>query len=106
MHTDSPEKNGNGAVNNDRPVKIPVSGCLDLHTFAPRDIPSVVEEYLNECSIRGILEVRVIHGKGTGFQRCVVSGVLDRLPIVESYWTATPEAGGWGATMVRLKEKT
>jgi DNA-nicking Smr family endonuclease len=87
----------------DDAVRIPLDGCLDLHAFSPRDIPSVVEEYLLACLREGVLEVRIIHGKGTGFQRRVVTRLLDRLPCVASHRGAPPEAGSWGATMVRLK---
>jgi DNA-nicking Smr family endonuclease len=85
------------------PVRLPVDGCLDLHAFAPRDIPQVVREYLQECQRLGILEVRVIHGKGTGWQREVVRRVLADLDPVASFGPAPESAGGWGATLVRLK---
>ena len=83
----------------------PIDGVLDLHTFAPRDVTSVVEEYLRECRKRDIFEIRLIHGKGKGFQRRAVRKVLDRLPFVAGYREAPPEAGGWGATLVQLKKK-
>ena len=84
------------------PVEIPITGEIDLHSFAPADIPSVVEEYLLACRARKILAVRVIHGRGKGVQRAVVHRLLSRLPGIESFREAVPEAGGWGATMVRL----
>ena len=86
----------------DNSFLLPVDGCLDLHAFAPRDACSVVEEYLRECRRRGILEVRVVHGKGTGFQRRAVRELLQGLDFVESVRNAPGDAGGWGATMVRL----
>jgi DNA-nicking Smr family endonuclease len=87
----------------DEPVGLPVEGLLDLHAFAPKDIPSVVEEYLAQCRRAGLLEVRLIHGKGTGAQRAVVRRLLPTLPGVLSFADAPSQAGGWGATLVRLK---
>jgi len=83
-------------------VEIPVTGDLDLHPFAPRDIPSVVEEYLRSCRARGILRVRLAHGRGTGVQRAVVRRVLRALPEVVCFSDAPPAAGGWGATVATL----
>ena len=73
---------------------------LDLHAFAPRDIPSVVEEYLDAARLAGLREVRLVHGRGRGVQRGIVQQVLDRHPAVESFWDA-PEAH-LGATVARL----
>jgi len=86
----------------DEPVVLPITDALDLHSFAPRDIPSVVEEYLRACQERGILEVRLIHGRGRGVQRAVVQRLLARLPDVVAFTDAPPERGGWGATLVAL----
>jgi DNA-nicking Smr family endonuclease len=88
------------------PVVIPIQDVLDLHPFAPKDIPSVVEEYIAECLRQGIYNVRLIHGRGSGVQRNIVRSVLNRHPKVISFHDAPPEAGGWGATVVRLKELT
>ncbi len=85
------------------PVQIPITGELDLHAFAPRDIPSVVEEYLGACREKGIHLVRLVHGRGKGVQRAVVRRLLARLPEVESFTDAPPQAGGWGATVVVLR---
>jgi DNA-nicking Smr family endonuclease len=85
------------------PVEIPITGDLDLHPFAPRDVPSVVEEYLRACRARGILEVRLVHGRGKGVQRAVVQRLLRSLPDVASFGDAPPPAGGWGATLLRLR---
>lgn len=87
------------------PVVIPIEDHLDLHPFQPKDIPSVVEEYLEECRRAGFLEVRLIHGKGIGVQRNIVRSVLSRHPAVLSYHDAPAEAGGWGATLVVLKQQ-
>jgi DNA-nicking Smr family endonuclease len=84
-------------------VELPVTGELDLHTFAPRDVASVVEEYLLECRKRGLLEVRLVHGRGTGTQRAVVRRLLASLHWVESFRDAPPESGGWGATVAFLE---
>ena len=86
----------------DEPVVLPIGDALDLHSFKPKDIPSVVEEYLEECRRSGILEVRLIHGKGAGVQRAIIRSLLDKHPSVISFEDAPAEAGGWGATIVRL----
>lgn len=88
----------------DEPVALPVTGELDLHAFAPPDIPSVVEEYLAACRERGIRLVRLVHGRGKGVQRAVVRRLLSRLPGVASFGDAPPGSGGWGATLVVLAE--
>jgi dsDNA-specific endonuclease/ATPase MutS2 len=87
----------------DGPVHIPIEDALDLHAFAPRDIPSVVAEYLEAARARGFTEVRLIHGRGIGVQRARVRSVLDRHHLVASYADAPPERGGPGATVVRLR---
>lgn len=88
----------------DEAHEIPVDGILDLHTFRPRDVKDLVEEYLRACGVKGIRDVRIIHGKGTGSLLRTVHAVLGKLPGVESYGPAPLEAGGWGATVVRLKD--
>jgi dsDNA-specific endonuclease/ATPase MutS2 len=85
------------------PVVVPIEDSIDLHTFAPKDIPSVVEEYLGQCRHAGIHEVRIIHGRGKGIQREIVRSVLQKDPLVLSFKDAPAEAGGWGATIVELK---
>jgi dsDNA-specific endonuclease/ATPase MutS2 len=85
------------------PVRIPLEDALDLHAFAPRDVPSVVDEYLEEARRAGFREVRLIHGRGTGTQRTIVRSVLGRHPAVAAFADAPPERGGWGATIVRLR---
>lgn len=82
--------------------ELPIDGCLDLHTFHPSDIAELVPEYLRLCRERGILEVRIVHGKGKGNLRRGVEAIVDRMPEVSSRRTAGPSAGGWGATIVTL----
>jgi DNA-nicking Smr family endonuclease len=84
-------------------VAIPIDGTLDLHTFSPRDLGDLVPGYLAECRARGILQVRIIHGKGTGALRRSVHAILGRLPEVESFALADQSGGSWGATLVTLK---
>jgi DNA-nicking Smr family endonuclease len=86
----------------DDPVELPVTGELDLHAFAPRDIPLVVEEYVRVCRERGILRLRLVHGRGKGVQRAVVRRLLAELPGVAGFADAAPDSGGWGATSVQL----
>ena len=87
----------------DEPVAIPLTGDLDLHPFSPREIPSVVEEYVRSCREGGVLRLRLAHGRGKGVQRAVVRRVLASLPEVVSFEDAPPSAGGWGATVVVLR---
>ncbi len=84
------------------PVKIPIADVLDLHTFRPRDIPALLEDYLAECRKAGIYALRIVHGKGTGAQKKRVRQLLAKNPAVASFQDAPPEAGGWGATLVQL----
>jgi DNA-nicking Smr family endonuclease len=88
----------------DEPVHVPIEDALDLHSFGPRDVASVVEEYLKAAHERGFREVRIIHGRGIGVQRSIVRAVLSRHLLVVSFADAPPERGGWGATTVRLRE--
>lgn len=92
----------NGRVD-DEPVQLPINGELDLHTFQPREVKSLVPEYLIECQACGIFSVRIIHGKGVGNLRRTVHAILERHPAVESYALAGEHFGGWGATMVQLR---
>jgi DNA-nicking Smr family endonuclease len=88
----------------DDPVVLPIEDSIDLHTFQPKEVASVVEEYLAECHRAGLREVRLIHGKGIGVQRNIVRSVLSKHPAVLSFHDAPVEAGGWGATVVSLRE--
>jgi DNA-nicking Smr family endonuclease len=82
------------------PVRIPVEGELDLHAFAPRDIPSVVESYLEAARDAGLREVRLVHGRGRGVQRGIVQALLERHPLVDAFWDAP--GAHLGATVARL----
>ena len=81
--------------------RIPIDDALDLHTFAPRDIPSVVDEYLRAAHEAGLREVRLIHGRGIGVQRARVQQVVREHALVASYGDA-PESH-LGATVALLK---
>ena len=83
-------------------VKLEIEDVLDLHTFRPKDIPDLLEDYFMECLKAGIYRVRIIHGKGKGFQKRRVQGLLAKNPKVTAFKEAPPEAGGWGATVVEL----
>ena len=96
-------RDGRAAAVGDEPVRIPIEDALDLHAFAPRDIPSVVAEYLEAAHARGFTEVRLIHGRGVGVQRRIVRSLLADHPRVAAFADAPPDRGGFGATIVRLK---
>jgi dsDNA-specific endonuclease/ATPase MutS2 len=85
----------------DDPVRIPIEAELDLHPFAPRDIPSVVQEYVDAAAGAGLSEVRLIHGRGRGVQRGIVQQALERHPRVAEFWDDT--ASHLGATIARLR---
>ena len=80
---------------------MPIEGTLDLHAFDPRDIKSLVEEYVNAAHAAGLREVRLIHGRGKGIQRGIVQQALERHPLVEEFWDATESH--LGATTARLR---
>lgn len=99
MTPDDPDLPGS-----DSPVELPIEDALDLHAFAPRDVLSVVNEYLRAASARGFAEVRIIHGRGIGAQRRAVQELLATHPLVARFADAPPERGGWGATIVILRQ--
>jgi len=84
------------------PVEIEIIDVFDLHTIPPREVKLVVEEYLREAHSKGFPVVRIIHGKGIGVQREMVRAILAHTSFVEDWTDAPPEAGGLGATIVRL----
>jgi DNA-nicking Smr family endonuclease len=87
------------------PVRLPIEDVLDLHTFSPRDVPKLIEDYFDECLKAGIFSVRLIHGKGSGILKKRVHALLKRSPLVAAFKDAPPDAGGWGATLVALQHK-
>ena len=87
----------------DGPVEIPIDGVLDLHTFSPKEVKALLPEYIGECLRRGITELRIIHGKGSGTLKAIVHSALRKDPRVAAFEDAGLGAGGWGATIVRLK---
>jgi DNA-nicking Smr family endonuclease len=86
------------------PVVIEITDVFDLHTIPPRQVKAVVEEYLREAHAKGLPLVRIIHGKGRFVQREIVHNVLARTDFVLDWTDAPPDAGGLGATIVRLKQ--
>jgi DNA-nicking Smr family endonuclease len=91
-------------TDSDDPVVIPITGELDLHTFAPRDVSRVVEAYLEACLERKIYRIRIVHGKGIGTLRATVHARLRRLPAVVGFQLGNETNGSWGATIVTLKK--
>jgi DNA-nicking Smr family endonuclease len=87
----------------DQPVPLPIDGVLDLHTFPPREVKSVVLAYLEACQQENILEIRLIHGKGIGNLQRTVHALLKDHPEVISFTLASELYGGSGATMVKLR---
>jgi DNA-nicking Smr family endonuclease len=85
-------------------VRIPIEDWIDLHTFSPKEITSLLEEYLLECQKKGFKEVRIIHGKGKGIQRSIVHSFLKKSPLIESFKQAPTEASSWGGTIAVLKK--
>jgi DNA-nicking Smr family endonuclease len=84
----------------DEPHRVPIEPVLDLHAFHPRDVKSVVEEYVSAAHAAGLREVRLIHGRGRGVQRGIVQAALEKHPLVETFWDASETH--LGATVARL----
>ncbi len=83
--------------------RIPIDGTLDLHSFHPSEVKDLLTEYLKECRVRSILQVRIIQGKGTGVLRQTVHAILEGHADVVSFAPAGEGGGGWGATIVQLR---
>jgi len=90
-------------IDPEKPFELPVEDSIDLHPFPPRDVPDVVDAYLEAAVDKGLREVRLIHGRGIGVQRDRVQKLLARHPLVSGFHDAPPERGGWGATVAYLK---
>lgn len=90
-------------MNQDQPHNVPINGVLDLHLFSPKDLSTLIDEYIDACLERDIYEVRFIHGKGIGNIRRSVHALLDRNPHVTGYQLADESGGGWGATIANLR---
>jgi DNA-nicking Smr family endonuclease len=90
---------------NNEIVEMPIDGVLDLHTFSPKEVKELLDDYLAACLEREIYDVRIIHGKGKGILRDRVRALLAKHRAVESFCEAPLEAGGWGATVVRLRSE-
>jgi dsDNA-specific endonuclease/ATPase MutS2 len=97
-----PETHSQGSED---PVRIPITGELDLHTFPPSELGPLLDAYLEECRGRGLLAVRIIHGKGTGALRERVHVYLRKSPIVRSYRLGNEQCGSWGATIAELQPR-
>lgn len=105
LQPDDPDRPAGAAdVGDAGAVPLPIDGVLDLHAFQPRDVKDLVPEWLEECRAAGILDVRIIHGKGIGVLRTIVQGILERHPAVESFGHPA-DGGSWGATVARLRAK-
>lgn len=90
-------------IDDSDPIAIEIDGILDLHPFSPKDLKTLVPDYLEECSKKGIIEIKIIHGKGKGNIRRSVLALLDRNNLVLDYQQADLHSGSWGATIVRIK---
>jgi hypothetical protein len=98
------EEDGESELDGELEVVLPIEDSIDLHPFAPAEIPDVVSDYLEAAHAAGHREVRLIHGRGIGVQRERVQSLLSRHPMVSQYHDAPPSRGGWGATVAYLNE--
>ena len=86
------------------PIQLAIEDTLDLHTFLPKEVPNLLEDYFEACIEKNIFSVRIIHGKGQGILKKRVEKILRKHRLVRSFKGAPPEAGGWGATRVELQQ--
>jgi len=100
---DDPEDGREEDFEGTGPIEIPITDVLDVHSFRPAEVADVVREYLDAAYAKGLRSLRIIHGRGIGVQRRSVRTLLERDPRVIEFGDAPPEAGGWGATWVRLR---
>lgn len=99
---DSPGEEGGKFDPGQPELQLPIDGTLDLHTFRPGEVKDLVRDYVAACREKGILEVRIIHGKGTGTLKRIVESALSRMPEVIAFRPAGHGGGGWGATVATL----
>jgi DNA-nicking Smr family endonuclease len=85
-------------------TEYPIDGTLDLHTFQPREVKQLVPDYIDACLEKGIYQIRIVHGKGTGTLRRIVHSILEKHPAVAGFRHEGGSGGSWGATVVDLKE--
>lgn len=90
-------------LEDDAPVVVPITDVIDLHSFRPQEVAEVVRDYLDAAYEKGLRQLRIVHGRGTGVQRQTVRTLLGRDPRVAEFGDAPAEAGGWGATWVLLR---
>ncbi len=90
-------------TDNESPVILPIEDVLDLHTFRPKEVPDLLDDYFSACISLKIFSVRIIHGKGKGILKKRVHDILKKNAMVKSFKNAPMEAGSWGATLVELK---
>ncbi len=100
------EADGDAPFPPEEPIRVPIGDELDLHNFHPGEVAELLDDYFQECAAAGILEVRVIHGKGKGILKKRVQAVLQRHPLVLEFSDAGLGSGGWGATRVRLRGRS
>lgn len=87
----------------DLPEYIEVTDVLDLHGFFPEQIPEIMEAFIDHAVELGLVNLRVIHGKGKSKLKWAVHQVLKTHPRVLWFGDAPPAYGGWGATIIELK---
>ena len=98
-----PDNDEDFAFDEEDPIIMPIDGILDLHTFLPRELNNLIDDYIEACVQAGVLEIRIIHGKGKGILKKRVYSILARNNKVQGYSQASEDAGGWGAVLVKLK---